>query len=41
VPPLFDLDHVLARGLTPVAGGTIAVDGTDHVAVWAELSPDG
>lgn len=41
LPPLFDLDHVLARGFVVVDGGTIAVDGTDHAAVWARLAPRG
>lgn len=41
VPPLFDLDHVLARGFVTVDGGTVTVDGSDHRAVWAELVPTG
>lgn len=39
LPPLFDLDHVLARGFVAIDGGTLDVDGTDHAALWARLAP--
>ncbi|MCH8612811.1 endonuclease/exonuclease/phosphatase family protein [Arsenicicoccus dermatophilus] len=36
-PPFVALDHVIARDLEPVASGTVAIPGTDHLAVWAVL----
>lgn len=39
IPPFVQIDHVLARGMTPVAAGTIVIPGSDHAAVWAQLQP--
>ena len=32
------LDHVLSRGLTVVDSGQVALNGTDHAAVWASYA---
>lgn len=36
--PFVDIDHVLARGLASREAGSATVDGSDHRAVWAELT---
>jgi len=38
VPPFVQLDHVLERGLDVIDAGVVRVAGTDHAAVWAELT---
>uniref|UniRef100_UPI000837B50B endonuclease/exonuclease/phosphatase family protein n=1 Tax=Kribbia dieselivorans TaxID=331526 RepID=UPI000837B50B len=38
VPPSVGLDHVLVRGLAPREAGTVHIDGTDHLGVWADLA---
>lgn len=35
--PFVGIDHVLARGLAPVASGSVSVPGSDHRAVWGRL----
>jgi len=37
-PTFVGIDHVLARGLVPVASGSFDLDGSDHDAVWARLA---
>ena len=37
LPPFVQLDHVLVRGLSTVAAGTVHLDGTDHAAVWGTV----
>lgn len=38
LPPFVQIDHVLSRGLTVVSAGQVALNGTDHAAVWASYS---
>lgn len=38
IPTFTQIDHVLSRGLTARAAGTVVVPGTDHKGVWAELT---
>jgi len=38
VPSLLRLDHVLVRGLEPVAGGRLEGHGSDHHPVWVDLA---
>lgn len=38
VPAFTQIDHVLTRGCTVSAAGTVAVPGTDHLGVWADLA---
>jgi endonuclease/exonuclease/phosphatase (EEP) superfamily protein YafD len=38
LPPLVQLDHVLAAGPQPVAAGSQRVPGSDHDLVWARLA---
>lgn len=40
-PGWFHIDHVLARGLDVADAGVVRVPGSDHDAVWAELTPEG
>lgn len=40
-PAWFHIDHVLARGLDVADAGVIRIPGSDHDAVWAELTPPG
>ncbi len=36
----FTLDHVFARGLTPIESGVVhGLDVSDHAPIWAELEP--
>lgn len=39
VPPFVQIDHVLSRGFAVTDEGVLTVPGTDHAAVWAELTP--
>lgn len=39
VPAFVQLDHVLASGLQVIDAGTMPIPGSDHDAVWADLSP--
>lgn len=41
VPPFVLIDHVLSRGRVVADEGVIAIDGSDHAAVWALLAPPG
>ena len=38
VPPFVQLDHVLSRGLTVIDSGQVALNGTDHAAVWGSYA---
>jgi endonuclease/exonuclease/phosphatase (EEP) superfamily protein YafD len=38
IPPYVDLDHQLSRGLAVVDAGQVAVNRTDHAAVWASYA---
>ncbi|HET8987448.1 MAG TPA: endonuclease/exonuclease/phosphatase family protein [Humibacillus sp.] len=41
LPPFVQLDHVLSRGLTVIDSGQVALNGTDHAAVWGSYAlPD-
>jgi endonuclease/exonuclease/phosphatase (EEP) superfamily protein YafD len=41
LPPFVQLDHVLSRGLTVIDSGQVAMNGTDHAAVWGSYAlPD-
>jgi endonuclease/exonuclease/phosphatase (EEP) superfamily protein YafD len=37
-PPFVQLDHVLSRGLTVIDSGQVALNGTDHAAVWGSYA---
>lgn len=37
VPPMFQIDHVLSRGVGIADAGTLGIPGSDHAAVWATL----
>ncbi|GAA1874750.1 endonuclease/exonuclease/phosphatase family protein [Lapillicoccus jejuensis] len=37
VPPFARIDHVLVRGFSTVAAGTVHLDGTDHAAAWGTV----
>ncbi|MDO5697549.1 MAG: endonuclease/exonuclease/phosphatase family protein [Dermatophilus congolensis] len=39
VPPVVQIDHVLARGYDVVTAGVIEGEGSDHLSVWAQLTP--
>jgi endonuclease/exonuclease/phosphatase family metal-dependent hydrolase len=41
LPPFVQIDHVLSRGLTLVSAGQVALNGTDHAAVWASYALPG
>ncbi|TQN47308.1 endonuclease/exonuclease/phosphatase (EEP) superfamily protein YafD [Humibacillus xanthopallidus] len=38
LPPFVQLDHVLSRGLTVIDSGQVAMNGTDHAAVWGSYA---
>ena len=38
LPPFVELDHVLSRGLTVIDSGQVALNGTDHAAVWGSYA---
>ena len=38
LPPFVQLDHVLSRGLTVIDSGQVALNGTDHAAVWGSYA---
>ncbi|MCU1538703.1 MAG: Endonuclease/exonuclease/phosphatase [Humibacillus sp.] len=41
LPAYVELDHVLSRGLTVIDSGQVALNGTDHAAVWGSYAvPD-
>ena len=41
LPPFVQLDHVLSRGLSVIDSGEVALNGTDHAAVWGSYAlPD-
>ena len=41
LPPFVQLDHVLSRGLTVIDSGQVAMNGTDHAAVWGSYALPG
>jgi len=41
LPPFVQLDHVLSRGLTVIDSGQVAMNGTDHAAVWGSYAIPG
>ncbi len=38
LPPFVQLDHVLSRGLVVIDSGQVAMNGTDHAAVWGSYA---
>ncbi len=38
LPAYVELDHVLSRGLTVIDSGQVAMNGTDHAAVWGSYA---
>lgn len=37
--PFVRIDHILVRGASCGDGGTVRVPGTDHLGVWADITP--